>query len=90
MEPKALNVILGILTLLSFIWSAVSKEYRIIAIVIGFMLLIFLIVSEQDTKVNEIFKDQKRVEEKLKIHEQLIDIKADIKYLKEVKRNGKK
>ncbi len=83
MESKALNIVLGILSALSFIWSYISKENRTIAIIIGFLLILFIFISEKNIKLQNLEENQKRLEEKLKIHEQLIDIKKDIELLKE-------
>ncbi len=82
MESRALNFILGLLSILSFIWSFISEENRIIAITIGFILIIFILISEKNIKLENLENEQKRIEEKLKIHEQLIDIKSDIRLLK--------
>lgn len=81
MESRIVNLILGFLSVLSFIWSFLSEQHRLIAIVIGFVFLMIIITSEKNIKIQEITEEQKRLGEKLKIHEQLIDIKADIRVL---------
>ena len=81
MESPVLNSLLGLISLLSFIWAFFSQQNRIIAIIIGFVLMIIISISEQNAKVKVLIDEQKRFEEKLKIHQQLIDIKADIKNL---------
>ena len=81
MENNILNVILGLLTILSFIWSYISEENRVIAIVIGFLLIVLILFSEKNERLNVLSQNQTRLEEKLKIHEQFIDIKSDIKEL---------
>lgn len=83
MESKVLNIILGLFGVLSFIWSYFSIENRVIAVIIGFTLFILIFLSEQNEKIKEISSMQQKQEEKLKIHEQLIDIKKDIEILKE-------
>lgn len=90
MESKALNVILGLLGVLSFIWSYFSPENRVIALIIGFTLFILIFLSEQNEKIKEMSLTQQKLDEKLKIHEQLIDIKKDIEILKEINYYGKK
>ena len=40
--------------------------------------------------IKEITKNQNKLEEKLKIHEQLIDIKRDVEILKEKYKNEKR
>lgn len=81
MEFDALNIISVIFSIASFIWSIFSEQYRIIAVLIGFVLIIIILVSEQNKRVNSLLNEHKRLEEKLKIHEQLINIKADIQEL---------
>ena len=82
MESKALNIVLELLSMLSFIWSFMSKENRIVAIVIGFVLIVFILISEKNVRLQKLEEGQKKLEEKLKIHEQLISIKKDIELLK--------
>ena len=82
MESKALNIVLGLLSILSFIWSFMSQENRIVAIVIGFVLIVFILISEKNVRLQKLEEGQKKLEEKLKIHEQLISIKKDIELLK--------
>ena len=89
MESKALDVIISLLGILSFIWSFFSPENRVIAIIVGFALFILMFLSEQNQRIKEIISEHRGLEEKLKIHEQLIDMKAEIKNLKEII-NGKK
>ena len=86
MESRVTNIVLGFLTILSFIWSFISEENRILAVIIGFILIILIIFSEKNTKIQIIEEELKRLKEKLKIHEQLIDIKKDIELLKERRR----
>jgi len=81
MELDALDIILALLAILSAIWAFVSEQFRILAVIIAFTFLAIVILSKQSQKISEITSEQKRINEKLKIHEQLIDIKADIKEL---------
>lgn len=90
MESKALNIILGLLSFMSFIWSYISVENRTIAIVIGFMLTIIIFISEKNIKVQNLEEELKRLGEKLKIHEQLVDIKKEIALLKIKDKNERK
>jgi hypothetical protein len=90
MESGIFNILLGLIAVLSFVWSVFSEEYRIIAIMLGFVLIIVIILSEQNSKVKDLINEQRKVEEKLKIYEQLINMKANIKELqKKVFKNGK-
>lgn len=83
MEVKATDIILGILAILSFVFSFVSERYRTILLIFTFVLTIIIIISLQEYKISELKARYGRLEEKLKIHEQLIDIKKDIELLKE-------
>ncbi len=83
MEARTINIVLGLLTILSFVWSYVSEENRAIAIIFGFILTILIIISERNKNVQIIEIELKRLQEKLKIHEHLIDMKKDIELLKE-------
>ena len=87
MELKTSNILLIVLSISSFIWSVISPEFRTPAMMIGFVMLVLLIISEQNMKIESITSEYFRLNEKLKIHEQLIDIKADIR---EIKRRNKK
>ena len=90
MESKALNIVLGLLTIMSFIWSYISPENRIIAVIIAFVLIILIFISEKNIKIRELEEGQRKIEEKLKIHEQLIDIKKEIELLKMRGKNERK
>jgi hypothetical protein len=81
MELNTTNIILAFITVLSFVWSYFSEQNRIVAVILGFVLLLIIILTAQDKKIESIEKEQRRLEEKLKIYEQLINIKADIKEL---------
>ncbi len=81
MESRILNAILAILSITSFVWSYFSQENRIIGIIISFLLIILILISEKNIKIKELEIEQKKLEEKLKIHEQLINVKSDIKEL---------
>lgn len=82
-EIKATNIALGIISLLSFALAFISERYRTTAIIIAFILLIIVLISTQEYKIAELGKRNQRLEEKLKIHEQLIEIKKDRALLKE-------
>ena len=90
MDSRVLNVILGLLTILSFVWSYFSEENRIIAVIIGFLLIVLILVSEKNDKLYSVLENQKRIEEKLKIHEQLIDIKSRLLNLEGRNKDEKK
>lgn len=80
------DILLGGLAILSIVLAIISEENRIIAIGITFGLMTILVISNQEFKLNKLIENQKRLRDKLKIHEQLIDIKKEIALLK----NGRK
>lgn len=81
MESLVLNLLLGLLATLSFVWAFFSEQYRIIAIVLGFILIVIIMLSEQNNKIQSLSEENKKFNEKLKIHEQLVNMKADIQEL---------
>jgi len=84
MELEVWDILLGGLTILSAVWAFISEQYRLLAIIISFILLTIVILSKQSSKIGDIIFEQKRLEEKLKIHEMLIEMKAEIKYLQKM------
>ena len=63
--------------------------YTIYVIIIIFGIVVICIIWAMGTRTGELYKvievqqeEQKRLKEKLKIHEQLIDIKADLQNIK--------
>ena len=83
METNTLNIVLGILTVLSIIITFISEKYRLISIVITFIFIIIIIISMQQINISDIQKEQNKLKEKLNIHQQLIDIKAELKSLRQ-------
>lgn len=81
MEFDILDIGLAFIALLTFILSYFSEQYRIIAIMAGFILIIMVMMSNQNKKIQDMKEEQKRLQEKLKIHESIINIKADIQEL---------
>jgi len=63
------NVTLGVLSVLSFVLAFISEEYRIIAILLAFVLLVILIVSVLGFEMFYMKSEQSRLVEKLKIYE---------------------
>ena len=84
MDLDLWDLLLGCLTILSAIWAFISERYRLLAIIIAFVLVTIIVLSKQNQKIFEMCLEQKKLIEKLKIHEQLTDIKAEIK---EIQRN---
>ncbi len=67
----------------------------IIVIIIGFIIFIIITgfqskVNEFETKLSNQDLELKKISERLKINEQLINIKSDIKELQRYLKNGKK
>ena len=81
MDIDIWDIILILLAILSSIWAFISKQYRIWAIIIAFILMTIIILSKQNKNIDSLIFEQNRLLEKLKIHEQLIDMKAEIKEL---------
>ncbi len=82
MDSRIINIILGTLTGLSFIWAYLSENNRIIGIILGFILMILIIISEKNKDIAIIKEELKKLKEKLNIHQQLINIKKDIEIIK--------
>lgn len=66
--------LIGILVTISFI----IKEYRESILLIGGIVILLYIITHQNTQIEQINK----IEERFKIYRELINMKADIKYLK--------
>ncbi|MFH1585712.1 MAG: hypothetical protein ABIB79_03010 [archaeon] len=54
--------------------------------IISIIIIVYLKINEINKELDDQKLNQTKLNEKLKIHEQLIDIKAEIKQLKEVKK----
>ena len=68
-----------------------SQEFRIIAVAGTLLIFIAIILSGFKKELKEQETEIKRINEKLKIHEQLTDIKVNLQLLqKEVYKNEKK
>ncbi len=78
---KVWDLILGLLSILSVLLAVISEEYRILAFTVAFVLFIILIISNQGVEISRLKFGQEKLAEKLKIHEQLIDIKSELKRL---------
>ena len=60
-----------------------SDQYRILIISALVIFFIAVVLSQLNKKIDFLEQNNEKIKEKIKIHEQLIDIKADIKMLKE-------
>jgi len=63
METNTLNIVLGILTLLSIVITFISEKYRLISIAITFIFIIIIIISMQQIKISDIQKEQNKLKE---------------------------
>lgn len=85
-----ISVIMGLISLYPFYKNVLSIESLIL--IGGGLIVVILISTVQDKTssleeiVSKLLVEQKRLKEKLKIHEQLVDIKSDINTLKNVKK----
>jgi len=66
--------LIGIVVTISFI----VKEYRESILLIGGIVILLYIITHQNTQIEQINK----IEERFKIYKELINMKADIKHLK--------
>tara|TARA_Y100000310_G_C20535726_1_gene740750 strand:- start:480 stop:764 length:285 start_codon:yes stop_codon:yes gene_type:complete len=82
-NPTTFLITIAIIFVTLFIPLPVSEQFRLIAIAAIFLLFIGTTLSNFSSQITEQKEEQKRLGEKLKIHEQLIDIKRDIEVLKE-------
>lgn len=76
--------IIGLISIVASLIAFVNKENRlIVSIIFGGAIIVYVLNSFSD-KIEKFEKKIKKVENQLNIYNQLVDIKADIKYLKEV------
>lgn len=81
-KEKSINLIgltLGIIAL-------IPDQYRVLAASVLLALIVFLVLSEFSDDLDTANEELTKLKEKLKIHEQLIDVKAEIHHLKELTR----
>ncbi len=78
-----------IIALVGLFGSWISKEYRVILIILFLFVIVIYFLSniyqrleENEEKEKEQDLEIKRINEKVKIYEELIDIKSDLKLLK--------
>lgn len=85
------DVTLGILTIASIIIGFVNETYRLFAW-IGAVFIVFLAIElKNSTELINLKSEHKKQHEQISIYKELIDIKSDIKLLKEVQtKMGKK
>ncbi len=65
-----------VITIIVGLLYFITPEYRSLLIFVGTIIIIFLYLSDHTEQINELKTETKRLDEKLKIHEQLIDIKS--------------
>jgi len=81
MKISIIDMALGLLSILSFALAFISEEYRLIASISAFVLLIFLVLSFQFLEISEIRNEQKKNSERLKIYERLSKLEAKMEIL---------
>ncbi len=74
--------ILGILGIVIGLLAFINEEYRLIAALIFSAAVVFYTIQSFSQELEKHETRVQRLEEKLKIHEQLINLKADVEYLK--------
>ena len=72
------SVLIGLIGVLLTISFIVEPKYRNSILLVGGIVILLYIISHQNTQIEQINK----IEERFKIYKELINIKADIKYLK--------
>ena len=82
MKKETLSNIIGLSSIALSLILAIEEKYRILAVAITVGVIIFYLIEGISRDVETWARKTKRLEEKLKIHEQLIEMKADISYLK--------
>ncbi len=82
------NVILSIASLGVGVIAIVNEEDRVLIISLFSLFLMGHFLYNVYSKLDDQTESIRKINEKLKIHEQLIEIKADIKALKEKIKNG--
>ncbi|MBU2639100.1 MAG: hypothetical protein KKG75_00130 [Nanoarchaeota archaeon] len=76
------NLVLSIVAILVTLLSVINEEYRILLISIFSLFIAAYFLYEIYGKLEENSREIRKLNEKLKIHRDLIGLKADIKQLK--------
>lgn len=83
--------VLGLISICVALLSFLNKEDRLLAAFILTVAIVFYIINSFSYDIDEYEIRIKKLEEKLKIHDQLIDLKSDVEYLKkETIKRGRK
>lgn len=82
-QSDTLAVILSIVSLLIGLLAIVSDQYRALLISTFSLVLTVYLLGDIYSKLNVTSEEVKKLNEKLKIHQELIDMKASIKTLEE-------
>ena len=93
-----IGIILSLIPTIGFGYYQKLNQYETLIFLMGILALLTLGTTwilykrlrESEESINKIEEEQKRLKEKLKIHEQLIDIRKDIEILKERGKNEKR
>lgn len=87
MEQQWKVNVLGLLSIALSVLTFITKEDRLVTSLIFSGAIIFYIIDSFSDTIDKVDERLKKVEEKLRIHDQLVGITADIQYLKNVVQN---
>lgn len=80
-ETNTWNIVLSIAAILVALLSIVNDEYRLLLISVFSLFIAAYFLYEIYGKIEENTLEIKKLNEKLKIHREIIDLKADVKKL---------
>jgi len=67
--------------------ALISEEYRLYAMMAGLAFIMVIAIQDNYSQIQNLKSENQRLIEKLKIYKELIDIKTDIKLLKDKIKN---
>ena len=76
------SIILSIASIAIALIAAVNEEYRVIIVATFLLLIAYIYISDFQKRMDEQSEEIKKLNEKINIYKELIDIKADIKNLR--------
>jgi len=82
MDTNLWNIVVSIFAITLTIIAIINKEYRIYAIILAVVAVLFVVVMRNYNEISQFKMNNKKLTERLKIYKELIDMKADIKLIK--------
>lgn len=77
-----LSYALGIGGVILSLWGPVPEQFRVPAAILVLVFVVLSAVGNTEKDVDALRRENRKVLERLSIHEQLVEMKADIKSLK--------